>query len=319
MGFGFRKSIKLGKGTKLNLSKSGFGISYGIKGLRISTNSKGSTLYAGRKGVYYRKKLTSEFNGTTNNNFTEIDEQELSDILDIEDEFEYFMNFDEQYLSQDFEKYQQKRNKLFLISTVCFFSGLLLWFIPWIIGIFICYKKRKELDIIKLKNLSNNLSNSLYDYLKNDTVEKKYYNACNLDKCKIGVEEFEFIIGQTAYIKFGMTKFYFLSEGLFCISEDNKGYFIPYGNIKIEKQFTKVITFNPPKNAEIISATWEHTNKDGSPNKRYKINRKLFNINATVIVIKSQNNFIIPILTITEDSANNLFLPITDLMCKNNI
>lgn len=41
MGFRFRRSIKLGKHTRLNLSKSGVGISTGVKGFRVSAGPKG--------------------------------------------------------------------------------------------------------------------------------------------------------------------------------------------------------------------------------------------------------------------------------------
>ena len=41
MGMRFRKSVKLGGGTKLNLSKSGVGISTGVKGFRVSKNTSG--------------------------------------------------------------------------------------------------------------------------------------------------------------------------------------------------------------------------------------------------------------------------------------
>ena len=41
MGLRFRKSINLGKGVKLNISKESVGISAGVKGVRVSVNSKG--------------------------------------------------------------------------------------------------------------------------------------------------------------------------------------------------------------------------------------------------------------------------------------
>ena len=41
MGVRFRKSIKLGKGVKLNLNKKSFGVSVGGKGAHLSINSKG--------------------------------------------------------------------------------------------------------------------------------------------------------------------------------------------------------------------------------------------------------------------------------------
>jgi len=56
IGFSFRKSLRMGP-VRLNLSKSGLGVSAGVKGLRVSTGPRGSYLNAGRKGLYYRRKL----------------------------------------------------------------------------------------------------------------------------------------------------------------------------------------------------------------------------------------------------------------------
>lgn len=41
MGFRFRKSINLGHGVRVNLSKSGIGYSVGAPGLRITKAAKG--------------------------------------------------------------------------------------------------------------------------------------------------------------------------------------------------------------------------------------------------------------------------------------
>lgn len=58
MGLNFRKSISIGKGLKLNLSKSGPSISFGKSGLRQSVNLKGqtrTTVGIPGTGVYYTK------------------------------------------------------------------------------------------------------------------------------------------------------------------------------------------------------------------------------------------------------------------------
>ena len=41
MGFRFRKSLRLGKGIRLNLGRRGFSLSAGIPGLRYSVSSRG--------------------------------------------------------------------------------------------------------------------------------------------------------------------------------------------------------------------------------------------------------------------------------------
>ena len=43
MGWRYRKSINLGGGFRINLSKSGIGYSWGVKGFRITQTASGQT------------------------------------------------------------------------------------------------------------------------------------------------------------------------------------------------------------------------------------------------------------------------------------
>lgn len=56
MGLYLRKSFRFGP-VRLNLSKSGVGVSVGVKGLRVGTGPRGSYLHAGRRGLYLRESL----------------------------------------------------------------------------------------------------------------------------------------------------------------------------------------------------------------------------------------------------------------------
>lgn len=58
MGLSVRRSIRIGKNTRLNLSKSGIGISTGVKGARISAGPRGIRKSVGipGTGVYYTKQ-----------------------------------------------------------------------------------------------------------------------------------------------------------------------------------------------------------------------------------------------------------------------
>lgn len=58
MGFYMRKAIKVGP-LRFNLSKSGVGVSAGIKGLRLGTGPRGNYVHMGRGGLYFRKSLNS--------------------------------------------------------------------------------------------------------------------------------------------------------------------------------------------------------------------------------------------------------------------
>lgn len=62
MSFYIRKSVKLGP-IRFNISKSGIGVSAGVKGARIATGPKGTYIHLGRNGVYYRQKIDSSVVG----------------------------------------------------------------------------------------------------------------------------------------------------------------------------------------------------------------------------------------------------------------
>ena len=56
MGWYLKKAFRLGP-IRLNLSKSGIGVSTGVKGFRVGTGPRGPYIHAGRGGIYYRKSL----------------------------------------------------------------------------------------------------------------------------------------------------------------------------------------------------------------------------------------------------------------------
>ena len=56
MPFYLRKSVSAGP-FRFNFSKSGVGLSVGIRGLRVGTGPRGHYVHAGRGGLYYRKTL----------------------------------------------------------------------------------------------------------------------------------------------------------------------------------------------------------------------------------------------------------------------
>ncbi len=59
MGWSIRKSLSAGP-IRLNFSKSGVGISGGIKGMRVGVGPRGITTSAGMGGIYYRKNWSGK-------------------------------------------------------------------------------------------------------------------------------------------------------------------------------------------------------------------------------------------------------------------
>jgi hypothetical protein len=56
MGWYIRKAFRAGP-LRLNLSKSGLGVSAGVKGFRVGTGPRGAYVHGGRGGLYFRQKI----------------------------------------------------------------------------------------------------------------------------------------------------------------------------------------------------------------------------------------------------------------------
>lgn len=69
MGIYLRKSVKVGP-IRFNLSKSGVGVSAGVKGFRVGAGPKGNYVHMGRGGLYYRATISSPKNKKLNQNIT---------------------------------------------------------------------------------------------------------------------------------------------------------------------------------------------------------------------------------------------------------
>src|SRR5689334_13228905 len=64
MGFYLRNSVSVGP-VRFNLSKSGIGVSAGVKGFRVGAGPRGNYVHMGRQGVYYRATLPTSAPSTS--------------------------------------------------------------------------------------------------------------------------------------------------------------------------------------------------------------------------------------------------------------
>ena len=79
MGLRFRKSINLGKGVKVNLSKNGIGYSVGTKGVRVSKTSKGTTRKTLTLPGTGLSEVTESKSDKSKNNIKEKDSKNIKD------------------------------------------------------------------------------------------------------------------------------------------------------------------------------------------------------------------------------------------------
>jgi hypothetical protein len=76
MGFYIRKSVKVGP-LRFNLSKTGLGVSTGVKGFRVGTGPRGNYVQMGFGGVYFRQTIPSGIRTEVPSN---VPENRLSDL-----------------------------------------------------------------------------------------------------------------------------------------------------------------------------------------------------------------------------------------------
>lgn len=178
MGMQFRKSKSFGP-IRLNISKSGIGMSTGIKGLRVGVNSKGKTYGSANipgSGLTYRSNLGNANNGyqlSGNENQDLLNGLITADILG----FEF-----------DTNKYRESDNKGCLKMFIWIVSICL---IPAIIGIFTTigliyynYSKNKKPETKFLKNFINGYLNASRGNFKSALTElniAENYQPNNLD------------------------------------------------------------------------------------------------------------------------------------------
>lgn len=297
MGFRIRKSINLGGGFRVNLSKSGVGYSWGVPGYRVTKTARGNvrkTYSVPGTGFSYVEESSNKNRGNPSNNT--IQESIMKDIV-----------------SADIESYQPAEYKDFIISIekilslnkisnwLCFtflFAFKKVFLFTGIIGLFLkIYIKTKgkisidyELDeyyldrhnkIITAWDTLNNCS-ALWQILQTgDVLNKKIHAGAstlvNRKNFKI-IEKAPFYLKtdiRIIQVKLHKETLVFLPDKVIVIKGSKIGA-ISYDDIHIDTSYTNFIeTSTVPKDTEIIDYTWEKVNKNGTPDKRYKNNRQL--------------------------------------------
>lgn len=187
MGFYFRKSAGLGP-IRLNFSKSGIGISTGVKGARLVFSPKGTYVHLGTNGLYYRKHIS--FKGDQKSNKQEFVEVPTIQHVDKNQEiietvnFENLTDIDSQEFIQELEKKDKKIslfNLFLLLGLVVFVIFSFYFFIPY------DYKKVEtkiavvKSDVVNIRANSNINSDKVIQVYKgeelkilNDSIENNW-------------------------------------------------------------------------------------------------------------------------------------------------
>ncbi len=308
MGFRYRKSFNLGGGVRINISKSGVGYSWGVKGYRITKTAKGNT----------RRTATIPGTGIS---FVDETGKNKSDRTHLDKSKQYNQPIDSNHYDteeivntsadnmaseglEDILAAARKTMKINKMATIGIIISLLIsvnyiYFILPLLGCIILkiYVKTAgliDLDYIIDDDQQETVNNRIEPMLKvtesnkvwrviqsSKVIDKKYSggasNTVNKIVCKSSKETpFPFRSNiQAATFKIRGEILIFLPDKLFVIQKNKVGA-LNYADIQITKHMTRFMESDKlPSDAQVVGKTWKYVNKSGGPDKRFKNNPEL--------------------------------------------
>jgi len=322
MGLRYRKSINLGGGFRVNLSKSGVGYSWGVKGYRVTRSANGRTRTTASipgTGISWveegsgKRQQRQLPNGTTPRNSPVVDNNHY-DTVEISN------NITHDTISEGLEDMVVSAQRLIRLNKT---ANLLIW-ISLFIGIIVqpvllillasiifkivvitkgVINLEYTIDSDQIKVVENRMKtvleimkcNKVWRIMQSSKVIDTKYTAgasttVKRVSCATGSKPpFPFKTNsQVAIFKLKNETLMFLPDKLFVIAKNKIGV-LDYND------FTKVINTRRfiedgavPKDATIVGKTWKYVNKSGGPDKRFKNNRQLPICSYGKMILSSQ-------------------------------
>ncbi len=345
MGFRYRKSINLGGGFRVNLSKSGIGYSWGTKGYRVTKKAGGGvrkTYSIPGTGLSWSEDSgkSKKHRMTPNNQYSQqhltASQPVIYEAANINTK-ELVSEQTQEFIAA-INKYCQIRGVLkwgAIITGVIMFSTppVMLLFIIFLAGLIYHANASKihveyECDEYGTRRIQM-LDQAMSELINNKSVWQIITKVANASvKTNAGASS---SVNRKS-VKFIKKKPYFLKTDATCynIKLQNDNIFILPDRIMVKgKKGWGAIEYAElditvasqifiedgvvPKDAEIIGYTWQYVNKNGSPDKRYKNNRQLPKCNYGALSVVSGNALNI-LLHISSINHAKSFLSIVNKM-----
>ncbi len=339
MGFRYRKSINLGGGFRVNISKSGIGYSWGVKGARITKTAKGTTrhtLSIPGTGISYTQESSKKKNNSSNHNGTRNrSNYNQSDILHAENmekvDVSMYQPVEYKELLDRFKKVQNVN----LLSNVFILTFLLsvvpIFIITGIAGIILKIYTHTKLAIqiiydfdedskiayeqLNATWMSMNSNKKFWQIMTSAKIQNtKAHGGANTSVSRIPAKAINKV---PFFMKINMTPFglqlkkkqlIFLPDKLLVIDGRKVGA-LNYAEIDLKLGKTNFIESETiPSDAKVIRYTWLKVNKDGSPDKRYKGNRQVPVCEYGDVVIQSGTTLYVEIMCSNSQTIDTMRL-----------
>lgn len=293
MGWRYRKSINLGGGFRINLSKSGIGYSWGVKGFRLTKTASGrtrTTYSIPGTGISYVDESRKKSNQV---NFKRVQTAECRTLTIGETTYYSSVNLDEMSKNDIILK---KIKDIHILNYIANIMCMLIFTLPigLIIKLFIAMYGKIDLeyefdsyseekynvlkDIILLMEKNNKMwrvktsvqnANLKYSSGAANSITR---NIINIGK---GVPWYINTNIDIYHIIDGNEKIYLTPDRIIIIN-GSKVTGSKYNNLDFDVFNSKYIEEESlPKDASVISYTWKYVNKSGGADRRFSNNRQL--------------------------------------------
>ena len=330
MGLRYRKSINLGGGFRVNISKSGIGYSWGVKGARITKTARGttrSTLSIPGTGISYVEETSNRKNKKTNQGYVNGNGQQKGTSTEI-------VNVD------DYQpvEYEQLLNSIKKVRNINSLSTILIWtfllsatpifiltgiagvilkiYVHTKMGIPMEYEfdaeSKESYDNLCVTWMSMNNNKKFWQIMSEDSINKKISGGADRGITRVTAKA----INKVPYfIKPNVTPFglqlkkkqlFFLPDKLLVISGRKVGA-INYTDVDMGLGVTYFVeTDSVPKDAKIIRQTWLKVNRNGQPDKRFKDNRQVPVCEYGRIVVQYGNTLYVELMCSNSETISDM-------------
>jgi hypothetical protein len=311
MGFYLRKSIKLG-GFRVNLSNSGVGYSYGIKGFRISTSSRGTYATIGGNGFYYRERIDTPRSkqNSSKPNVTQtqpapsqagtIETVDISQLVEASSE-KVISEINNRKAKVSITKLTIGLFALIAIADVKVLNGMGFWIIPLVcllLSILTHRLDRQRRATALFYELEGELATRFSNIQEACEVLSKSQKLWRVES-RQGNWDWKRNAGATSLItrrdtksgRFsppyietnidifgidtGTIKLYFFPDHIFVFQNGQYGA-VSYQSFHLACSPSRFIEDGTvPRDAQIVGHTWQYVRKDGGPDRRFSNNRQI--------------------------------------------
>lgn len=326
MGWRIRKSINLGLGFRINLSKSGIGYSWGFPGYRVTKMANGgnrATYSIPGTGISYVEQNGNRISRSNEPNLMYGEVEKFENIL-IDNK-----NNDPIIKKINRSALLNKLSNIFLILTLgvfyhpsfslCLIFGLILKIIIYFTG------------RINLFYEFDNTGREMYSYIKEvlillsnnkklwqATTSTKVYNSKYNAGAKSNVDRNNAFVTNKLpwYIKtnidiYGLNvrnqKVFFTPDRVIVFNTFGKVFGSTYNNMNLSIDSTSFVeSAFTPRDSEIIDYTWRYVNRDGSRDLRFNNNKRYPVCRYGEFSIKSENGINTLIIYSNESISDEL-------------